>query len=73
MDRKKLDHELHMYHCAGGHTRAALAQVDLIRAGFRFERDADGNNAIYWPDGVRLTYDRAGDIVYRDWKTQEAR
>ena len=61
-EKALLARELNMYHCAGGHTRAAQARWELERAGFRFD-----NGAIYYPDGVKLSYTTAGDIVPHDW------
>ena len=64
-----LDRELYLYHCAGGHTRAWMAQVALEKAGFKFKRNpGDGPmTLIFWPDGVRLTY-KDGEVVYREWE-----
>lgn len=62
MSVKDLHHELHLYYCAGGHTRAAQAKAMLTEAGFRFE-----GVAIYWPDGEKLSHDDAGNVIYRDW------
>lgn len=63
----KVKSELYLYHCAGGHTRAANAAGFLTTIGFRFERNpGDGpSRLIYWPDGVRLTYTN-GKIDYRE-------
>lgn len=68
--KNQIEQELYLYHCAGGHTRAAMAEANLIAAGFRIERvpeGEDGYRAIYWPDGARLTYE-GGEIVYRDFE-----
>lgn len=67
---KALAHELYQYHNAGGHTRAELAKANLIQAGFTF-KDEGNERAIYWPDGVRLEYDKSGGIVYRSWSEQK--
>ena len=57
---EEIQHELYLYHCAGGHTRAQHARRVLIDAGFRFEK-----GCIFWPDGVMLTY-KDGNIVQRE-------
>lgn len=58
-------HELHLYHCAAGHTRAAMAGAACARAGFVFE-----THGIYWPDGVKLAYTADGEIDYRNTKQE---
>lgn len=63
----ELNHELHMYHCAGGHTRAAMAKAKLIEAGFRFE-----GNEIFYPDGVKRVSDTSGNTVPHDWTAKAA-
>jgi hypothetical protein len=68
MSKSELDHELHMYHCAGGHTRAAQAKAALLAAGFKFE-----SNSIFWPDNVMVSFNDEGNIVYRDWTRQGVR
>lgn len=60
MTRDEIHNEVYLYHCAGGHTRSAMAKAKLEQVGFRFV----GWEEIYWPDGELLTY-KDGNIVYR--------
>lgn len=61
MTQEEIMDTLRLYHCAGGHTKAAQARAALEEVGFRFE-----TGHILWPDGAVLTYSQSGDIEQRE-------
>lgn len=61
--------ELHLYYCAGGHTRAQMAGCALREAGFKFD---ESGKVTAWPDGKAFAFDKDGNIPAHDWTVKPA-